>query len=49
MALSFQMALAQTDLHCHMIPASYLEAVKAHGLSPEDVLSNNAKTLFNIQ
>ena len=105
MALFSQAVRAQIDLHCHMIPASYLEAVKArgmemdevgiqtsvltmsapqpffgdvaesaaicrkfneeaaiaearyalegrldaHGLKPEDVLSNNAKSLFNIQ
>ena len=30
MALSSQAVEAQTDLHCHMIPDSYLEAVKAH-------------------
>lgn len=67
MALSSQVIQAQTDLHSHMIPDSYLEAVKAHGMEmdegfpipgwhaaahgliPEDILSNNAKSLFNIQ
>ena len=104
MALFSQAVRAQIDLHCHIIPASYLDAVKArgmemdeaeiqtsvltmsapqpffgdvaesaalplpdveaaiaearyalegrldaHGLKPEDVLSNNAKSLFNIQ
>ena len=35
MALSSQVVQAQMDIHCHMIPDSYLEAVKAHGLIPE--------------
>ena len=37
---------AQIDVHSHMIPESYLEAVKAHGLDPEDIFSDNAKLLF---
>lgn len=49
MALSSQVVQAQMDIHCHMIPDSYLEAVKAHGLIPEDILSNNVKPIFNIQ
>lgn len=49
MALSSQFVQAQMDIHCHMIPDSYLEAVKAHGLIPEDTLSNNVKSIFNIQ
>ena len=32
MALSSQVVQAQMDIHCHMIPDSYLEAVKAHGM-----------------
>ncbi|MBR0246247.1 MAG: amidohydrolase family protein [Bacteroidales bacterium] len=35
-ALSSQLALAQTDLHSHMIPSSYLEAVKAHGMEMDE-------------
>ena len=27
---------AQTDVHCHMIPDSYLEAVKAHGMEMDE-------------
>lgn len=27
---------AQADLHCHMIPSSYLEAVKAHGMEMDE-------------
>ncbi|MBR0314951.1 MAG: amidohydrolase family protein, partial [Bacteroidales bacterium] len=27
---------AQTDMHCHMIPDSYLEAVKAHGMEMDE-------------
>ena len=27
---------AQTDIHCHMIPDSYLEAVKAHGMEMDE-------------
>lgn len=36
MVLSLQTAPAQTDLHCHMIPASYLEAVTAHGMEMDE-------------
>ncbi len=36
MALSSQAVEAQTDLHCHMIPDSYLEAVKAHGMEMDE-------------
>ncbi|MCR4569322.1 MAG: amidohydrolase, partial [Bacteroidales bacterium] len=36
MALSSQAALAQIDLHSHMIPDSYLEAVKAHGMEMDE-------------
>ena len=36
MVLSLQTAPAQTDLHCHMIPASYLEAVTANGLEMDE-------------
>ena len=32
MALSSQVVQAQMDIHCHMIPDSYLEAVKAYGM-----------------
>lgn len=35
-ALSSQLALAQTDLHSHMIPSSYLEAVKANGMEMDE-------------
>ncbi len=31
MVLSAQWTMAQIDVHSHMIPESYLEAVKAHG------------------
>ena len=27
---------AQIDVHCHMIPDSYLEAVKAHGMEMDE-------------
>ena len=27
---------AQVDVHCHMIPSSYLEAVKAHGMEMDE-------------
>ena len=27
---------AQVDVHCHMIPDSYLEAVKAHGMEMDE-------------
>ena len=36
MVLSLQTAPAQTDLHSHMIPASYLEAVTAHGMEMDE-------------
>ena len=36
MALSSQLATAQIDLHSHMIPDSYLEAVKAHGMEMDE-------------
>ena len=36
MALSSQVVQAQTDIHCHMIPDSYLEAVKAHGMEMDE-------------
>ena len=36
MALFSQAVRAQIDLHCHMIPASYLEAVKAHGMEMDE-------------
>ena len=32
MALVSPLALAQVDVHSHMIPDSYLQAVKAHGM-----------------
>ena len=32
MILTTTLASAQIDLHCHMIPDSYLEAIKAHGM-----------------
>lgn len=32
MILTTPLASAQIDLHCHMIPDSYLEAIKAHGM-----------------
>ena len=35
-ALSSQLALAQIDVHSHMIPASYLEAVKSHGMEMDE-------------
>ena len=37
MALFSQAVRAQIDLHCHMIPASYLEAVKARGMEMDEV------------
>ena len=36
MTLSAVVASAQTDVHSHMIPASYLEAVKAHGMEMDE-------------
>ena len=35
-AFASQAAPAQTDLHSHMIPASYLETVKAHGMEMDE-------------
>ena len=32
MILTTPLASAQIDMHCHMIPDSYLEAIKAHGM-----------------
>ena len=37
MALFSQAVRAQIDMHCHMIPASYLEAVKAHGMEMDEL------------
>ena len=34
--LTATVALAQTDVHSHMIPDSYLEAVKAHGMEMDE-------------
>ena len=36
MALSSQVVQAQMDIHCHMIPDSYLEAVKTHGMEMDE-------------
>gem|GEM_PF-3551648 len=36
MTLSAQAGLAQIDLHSHMIPDSYLAAVKAHGMEMDE-------------
>lgn len=36
MTLATSLALAQIDIHCHMIPDSYLEAVKAHGMEMDE-------------
>ncbi|MBR1539211.1 MAG: amidohydrolase family protein [Bacteroidales bacterium] len=36
MVLSPQMASGQIDIHSHMIPDSYLEAVKAHGMQMDE-------------
>ena len=36
MTLAMSVASAQTDVHCHMIPDSYLEAVKAHGMEMDE-------------
>ena len=35
-AFSMNSALAQIDVHSHMIPDSYLEAVKAHGMEMDE-------------
>jgi predicted TIM-barrel fold metal-dependent hydrolase len=37
MALFSQAVRAQKDLHCHMIPNSYLDAVKAHGMEMDEL------------
>ena len=36
MILTSTLASAQIDLHCHMIPDSYLEAIKAHGMEMDE-------------
>ena len=36
MILTTPFASAQIDLHCHMIPDSYLEAIKAHGMEMDE-------------
>ena len=36
MTLTASVAMAQTDVHCHMIPDSYMEAVKAHGMEMDE-------------
>lgn len=36
MILAAQAVKAQVDMHCHMIPAPYLEAVKAHGMEMDE-------------
>ena len=36
MTLSATLALAQIDVHSHMIPESYMEAVKAHGMEMDE-------------
>ena len=36
MALSTQVAPAQIDIHSHMIPHSYMEAIKAHGMEMDE-------------
>ena len=36
MALSSQLVMAQIDLHSHMIPESYLEAVESHGMAMDE-------------
>lgn len=36
MILTTTLASAQIDLHCHMIPDSYLEAIKAHGMEMDE-------------
>ena len=36
MTLLSQAGFAQADLHCHMIPESYLDAVKAHGMEMDE-------------
>ena len=36
MILTTTLVSAQIDVHCHMIPDSYLEAVKAHGMEMDE-------------
>ena len=36
MVLTTTLASAQIDIHCHMIPDSYLEAIKAHGMELDE-------------
>ena len=36
MAFASPLALAQVDMHSHMIPDSYLQAVKAHGMEMDE-------------
>ena len=36
MILTTPLVSAQIDVHCHMIPDSYLEAVKAHGMEMDE-------------
>ena len=36
MNLTATVALAQTDVHCHMIPESYMESLKAHGMEMDE-------------
>ena len=36
MLLANTLASAQMDIHCHMIPDSYLEAIKAHGMEMDE-------------
>ena len=36
MLLTNTLASAQMDIHCHMIPDSYLEAIKAHGMEMDE-------------
>ena len=36
MLLANTLASAQMDIHCHMIPDSYLEAIKAHVMEMDE-------------
>ncbi len=36
MILTTTLVSAQIDVHCHMIPDSYLESVKAHGMEMDE-------------
>ncbi len=36
---------AQIDVHCHMIPDSYLEAVKAHGMEMDEDMVKTLKLI----